>query len=141
MDGLDCADGGRRRRWTLEEKRAVVELSLDPACSTAEVASCFDIVPARIYAWRRELREMAEAAAREDGPMFLPAVIEPAPPSTSLGTGLPAMLLEPDQRGGKLLPDAMVQVAMEVRGVPVMVAHGASATLVASVIAALQRAR
>ncbi|WP_408641274.1 transposase [Sphingobium amiense] len=49
-------ENGRRRRWTLEEKRAVVELSLDPACSMAEVAACFDVLPAQIYAWRRELR-------------------------------------------------------------------------------------
>ncbi|WP_162849110.1 hypothetical protein [Sphingobium amiense] len=79
------------------------------------------------------MREMAEDAAREDRAMFLPAVIEP--------TSVPAVLLEPEAANARLLPDAVVQVAMEVRGVPVMVAHGASSTLVASVIAALLRAR
>lgn len=133
IDGSGGVENGRRRRWTLEEKRAMVELSLDPACSMAEVAACFDVLPAQIYAWRRELREMAEDAAREDRAMFLPAVIEP--------TSVPAVLLEPEAANARLLPDALVQVAMEVRGVPVMVAHGASSTLVASVIAALLRAR
>ena len=132
IDGSVGLENGRRRRWTLEEKRAVIELSLDPTCSMAEVASCFDVLPAQIYGWRRELRETAEAKAREDGPMFLPAVIEPA--------SVPAMLLEPEAAGVRLMPDALVQVAMEVHGVPVMIAHGASATLVAAVIAALQRA-
>lgn len=133
IDGSGSLESGRRRRWSLEEKRAVVELSLDPASSVAEVASCFDILPAQIYGWRRELRETAEAEAREDTPMFLPAVVEPA--------SVPAVLDEPAASASRLLPDALVQLAMEVRGVPVMVAHGASLTLVASVIAALQRAR
>lgn len=127
---------GHRRRWSLEDKRAVVELSLDPECSVTEVAACFDVIPAQIYAWRRELREMAEAAVRENEPMFLPAVIEPVP------APLPPTILQPEPApSGRLLPAAMVQVAMEVRGVSVMVGHGANATLVASVIAALQRAR
>lgn len=125
---------GRRRRWSLEDKRAVVELSLDPECGVTEVASCFDLIPAQIYAWRRELREMAQAATRENGPVFLPAVIEPAP--------MPATVWEPEPAARcRLLPDALVSVAMEVHGVPVMVAHGADGALVASVIAALQRAR
>ena len=125
-----------RRRWSLEEKRAIVELSLDPVSSVTEVASCFDVLPAQIYGWRRELREAAEDAAREEGPMFLPAVIETTPlPVESLPQP------EPDPWRGAMLPDAMVQVALNVRGVPIRMAHGASATLVASVIAALKRAR
>ena len=64
IDGSGGVENGRRRRWTLEEKRAVVELSLDPACSMAEVAACFDVLPAQIYAWRRELREMAADPVR-----------------------------------------------------------------------------
>jgi transposase len=112
IDGSGGLENGRRRRWTLEEKRAVVELSLDPACSMAEVVSCFVVLPAQIYAWRRELRELAEAEAREDTPMFLPAVIEPA--------SAPTALFEPEVSGVRLLPDALVQVAMEVRGVPVI---------------------
>jgi len=126
-------EDGRRRRWSPEEKRAIVELSLDPECSVAEVASCFDIVPTQIYGWRRELREQAEDAARSEGPVFLPAVIEPVPPAP-----LP---IEPDRHDRILLPGALVQVAMEVRGVPVMVAHGANPMLVTSVIDALTRAR
>ncbi|KAJ8139337.1 hypothetical protein OY671_007452, partial [Metschnikowia pulcherrima] len=74
----------------------------------AEVAACFDVLPAQIYAWRRELREMAEDAAREDRAMFSPAVIEP--------TSVPAVSLEPEAANARSSPDAVVQVAMEVRG-------------------------
>lgn len=89
------------------------------------VASCLGIDPSEIYAWRRELREMAEAATSDEGATFLPAVIESMP-------------IEPE-RG--LLPATLVQVAMDVGGVPIMVAHGASPDLVSGVIDALTRAR
>ncbi len=77
---------GRRRRWSLEEKRAVVELSLDPESSVVEVAGAFDLVPDQIYAWRRELREVD--IRDDEAPMFLPAVAEPA--------SSPAFMTEPD---------------------------------------------
>jgi len=129
---MDDVEFARRRRWSLEEKRAIVELSLDPESSVTEVAGCFDLLPAQIYGWRRELREQAEDEARDEMPMFLPAVIAPIALPVSPDT-------EPES--SPMLPDAMVQVALNVRGVPVRIAHGASAALVASVIAALQRAR
>ncbi|HUD92945.1 MAG TPA: transposase [Sphingobium sp.] len=127
-----CPQGGRRRRWSTDEKRAIVELSLDPECSVAEVASCFGVIPAQIYGWRRELRELEDVDDAE-APVFLPALIEPVP--------APAQLLELERNDGRLLPDTMVQVAMRVRDVPVMVAHGANPMVVASVIAALKAAR
>lgn len=131
---MDESEFIRRRRWSDEEKRAIVELSLDPECSVTEVARSFDVMPAQIYRWRVELREAAEADRREaDEPIFLPVVLEP--------DALPAARAEFEQAPAGLLPDALVQLAMEVRGVPVMVAHGADPMLVASVIAALKAAR
>lgn len=127
------AGAGRRRRWSLEDKRAVVAMSLDPDCSMAEIVACFDLAPNQVYAWRRELRQLAEGDACEDAPMFLPAVVEPTPAA--------ATMFMPDAAEGRLLPDALVQIAMEVRGVTVMIAHGADPALVASVITALQSAR
>ena len=130
---MDNADYGRRRRWSAEEKRAIVQLSLDPECSVAEVARSFDVMPSQIYRWRVELRETARAEASEDdAPMFLPVVMEPERAS---------MRVEFDRPDAGLLPDDLVQLAMEVGGVRVMVAHGANPMLVASVIAALKAAR
>ena len=95
-----------------------MELSLDPECSVAEVARSFEVMPAQIYRWRVDLRETAQAEAREDDvPMFLPVVMEPEV--------LPATRVGLDRQEARLLPDALVQVAMEVRGVSVLVAHGA----------------
>ena len=133
MDEAEVAAAGRRRRWSLEDKRAVVAMSLDADCSIAEIVSCFDLAPNQIYAWRRELRELTEADACDDAPMFLPAVVEPTPAA--------APMFMPDAAERRLLPDALVQVAMDVRGVSIMVAHGASPEMVASIIATLLRAR
>lgn len=132
---MDDAGCGRRRHWSAEEKRAIVELSLDPECSVAEVARSFEVMPAQIYRWRVELRDarLAQALEEEDAPRFLPVVMEPEV--------LPTTRVEPDRQEIRLLPDELVQVALEVRGVPVMVAHGANPMLVASVIAALRAAR
>ena len=121
-----------RRRWSLDEKRAVVELSLDPEASVAEVASSFDLLPAQIYGWRRELREAEEEEGSGQAPAFLPAVIEPA----SLVSIMPGQ----EMPGEPLLPASMVQMALDVRGVEVAIAHGANADLVTAVIAALKRA-
>jgi transposase-like protein len=46
----------RCRRWSEEEKRTAVELSLEPGANVKEVAACFGVSPSQIYAWRSELR-------------------------------------------------------------------------------------
>lgn len=45
----------RRRRWNLDQKRAVVQASLAPGASIAAIAREADLSPALIYRWRREL--------------------------------------------------------------------------------------
>ena len=116
----------RPRRWSEEEKRAAVELSLEPGASVKEVAACFGVSPAQLYAWRRELRE----AAGTDAPLFLPAVVAPAP---EMDAAPPAPR--------PLLPEALVAVALEVDGASVVIARGAEPALAAAVISALQGTR
>lgn len=113
----------RRWRWNLADKRAAVELSLGPDCNVTAVAACCGVSPAQIYAWRREVRALAEADARQDGPLFVPVVLD--------------AVVEPVREHPRGLPDAMVAVVIEVCGVAV----GASPNLVASVVAMLQRMR
>lgn len=118
---------GERRRWSDDEKRAAVELSLEPGASVKEVAACFGVSPAQLYAWRRELRE---GCAGADAPLFLPAVVERAPE----GDAAP-----PAPRW--LMPEALVAVALEVGGASVVIARGAEPALAAAVISALQGMR
>jgi transposase len=46
----------RRRRWSVEQKRAIVAESLAPGAVVTEIARRADICPGQIYRWRREIR-------------------------------------------------------------------------------------
>ncbi|HUI34984.1 MAG TPA: transposase [Stellaceae bacterium] len=46
----------RRRRWSEEDKRAIVAESFAPGAVVAEVARRIDVSPGQIYRWRQEMR-------------------------------------------------------------------------------------
>ena len=46
----------RRRRWSAEQKRAIVAESLAPGAVVTEIARRADIYPGQIYRWRQEVR-------------------------------------------------------------------------------------
>src|SRR4051795_6629727 len=49
----------RRRRWSEEQKRAIVAESFAPGAVVSEVARRADVSPGQIYRWRQELRAAA----------------------------------------------------------------------------------
>src|ERR1700761_7384766 len=60
----------RRRRWTSAEKARIVEASLAPGASVAEVARRHDVHPNLLHLWRRQARNLTlvrtdDAAAGE----------------------------------------------------------------------------
>jgi transposase len=68
----------RRRRWSAEQKRAIVAESLAPGAVVTEIARRAEICPGQIYRWRREI---------EVGNGFAPVLIAPVRD----GTGCPAV--------------------------------------------------
>jgi transposase len=54
----------RRRRWSEEEKRAIVAESLAPGASVSEVARRADVCAGQIYRWRQEFRTVADGFAQ-----------------------------------------------------------------------------
>ena len=54
----------RRRRWTEEQKRAIVAASLAPGAVVSEVARRADVRPSQIYRWRQELHAVADGFAQ-----------------------------------------------------------------------------
>ncbi|MBV8889625.1 MAG: transposase [Alphaproteobacteria bacterium] len=46
----------RRRRWSDDEKRAIVAESFAPGAVVAEVARRAEVSPGQIYRWRQEVR-------------------------------------------------------------------------------------
>src|ERR1051326_8212385 len=54
----------RRRRWTEEQKRAIVAKSFEPGANVSEVARRVDVCPGQIYRWRQEFRAVADGFAQ-----------------------------------------------------------------------------
>ena len=54
----------RRRRWTEEQKRAIVAASFAPGAVVCEVARRAEVSPGQIYRWRQELRAAASGFAQ-----------------------------------------------------------------------------
>jgi len=71
----------RRRRWSAEQKRAIVTESLTPGAVVTEIARRADICPGQIYRWRREIRV---------GSGFSPVLIAPAGDGAGDGAECPA---------------------------------------------------
>ena len=54
----------RRRRWSEEQKRAIVAESFAPGAVVTEVARRADVSPGQIYRWRQELRAVSDGFAQ-----------------------------------------------------------------------------
>ena len=61
----------RRRRWSEEQKRAIVAEAFAPGASVSVVARRLDVVPGQIYRWRRDLAGAAVG--------FAEVVVSPRP--------------------------------------------------------------
>ena len=75
----------RRRRWSEDEKRAIVAQSFAPGAVVAEVARRIDVSPGQIYRWRQEVR----AAVAGFAPLLIAA------PETARSTAVPRCHGEP----------------------------------------------
>jgi transposase len=68
----------RRRRWSDEEKAAIVAESQAPGAQASEIALRYGLHRNQLYDWRREFGSvsnvMAEAGAH--GPDFVPVVVD-----------------------------------------------------------------
>jgi transposase len=65
----------RRRRWSDEQKRAIVTASFAPGAVVSEVARRADVSSSQIYRWRQEFRAAAAGFAQ----VLIAPVESPAP--------------------------------------------------------------
>ncbi len=65
----------KRRSWTLEEKRRIVDESLEDGASIAEVARRHDLNTNQLFTWRRQFG--VELAAPQELAPILPVTITP----------------------------------------------------------------
>ncbi len=62
----------RRRRWTIQEKLAIIEEAENPAVTVSSVARRHGISPSQLFAWRR-LAEEGKFSAVKAGEEVVPA--------------------------------------------------------------------
>ena len=74
----------RRRYWTRDEKRRIVEESLEDGASAADVARRYDLYANLLFTWRRQLG-MEPQEPNEAAPMLPVTIVsEAAVPEASL---------------------------------------------------------
>jgi transposase len=54
----------RRRRWSIEQKQAIVAAAFGPGAIVRDMARHADVTPSLIYRWRRDLRATANGFAQ-----------------------------------------------------------------------------
>jgi transposase len=108
----------RRRRWSDEQKRAIVAASLAPGAVISEVARRADVGAGQIYRWRKELGAVANGFAQ---------VLIAAPEISTASAEKPSSAAEP-------------AIEVEFTGrVRVRIPGSVSAALATAVIKALSR--
>jgi transposase len=90
---LEVIEVGRRRRWTLEEKRRIVAESYEGLRRVSATAWRHGLSPSQLFTWRRLARE-GRLGSDEETVTFAPAIIagdpDPSPPRPD--DGHPAMV-------------------------------------------------
>lgn len=73
----EVGKSGRRKRrsWTLEEKRRIVDESLEDGASIAEIARLYELNANQLFTWRRQFG--LEPATASDVTTLLPVTIAP----------------------------------------------------------------
>ncbi|MEW9853798.1 IS66-like element accessory protein TnpA [Novosphingobium sp. M1R2S20] len=129
---------GKRRNCPPEVKVSIVAESYSGQESISAVARRHAMSPSQLFTWRRELRKQMEAqglalpATSAVAPLFVPAVVEPSPPSNVGPVG------RRPRRRRRSSPGA---VELEIDGVAVKISRGADKGLIAAVIEALKATR
>lgn len=129
---------GRRRNWTTEEKARIVAESVTSEESVCAVARRHGLSPQQLFGWRRQAREAASAEAGAGAPMFVPAVVEPAPAPVA-AAATPEIKPDRKHRACKAEGNGGL-IEVEFGGITIRVGRGADAETVAAVIAALKAA-
>ena len=70
----------RRRRWSDEEKRALVAEAFAPGAVVAHVARRHEVAESCLFLWRKRFAWLASEAAQEP-PRLIPVMVEPSSPS------------------------------------------------------------
>lgn len=99
----------RRRVWTDEQKRALVETACEPGANVADIARRADLRPSQLYRWRRDLAKAVP--------------------------GFAAVMVSPDREPAA----SSAAVVIELGGAVLRIAGDAPPALVSAVVRSLRR--
>jgi len=122
---IEMITGGRRRRWSDDEKARVVEASLAPGAVVSVVARQHGATPQQLFTWRREARRRAQEGALAES--FVSVVVE----AEAAGGGFP----EPSSPPAPTRPHS---IELDVAGTSVFIWRGAEPAMVSAIIGALK---
>jgi transposase len=122
----------RRRRWTTAEKLRLVEETLVPGASIADIARRRDLHPNLLHVWRRQARSGVLAAAVEhqakSGQEGRFSAVAIAPGPSILPTAVPssgAGVIEMEfANGSRMRVSGAVDPAMLAASLAVLASHG-----------------
>ena len=76
----------RRRKWSAQEKAAIVAESLAEGAIVSDVARRHGLSPQQLFGWRARVRDAVKGSvpSSDATPTFVPAIVEDDPPSPAL---------------------------------------------------------
>lgn len=123
----------RRRRFTLEQKRSIVEQSLMPGASVSRVARDHDVNTNQVFKWRRLHERGLLVAGRKAMPMLPVRIEDPARLPERVVMQGPEVETQPVR---EVKPGSM---EIELRGGRITVRGAVDRAVLRAVIAMLQR--
>jgi transposase len=123
--------GGRRRKWSEEDKARIVAEIVASGDSVCAVARRHGLSPQQLFGWRRRLRESAAGHSEAEELQFVPAVVVAQAPAVRGRRKAPRCKSEPDAG----------TIEVEVNGVTIRAGRGADANTIAAIVQALKASR
>ncbi|HET7885231.1 MAG TPA: transposase [Bradyrhizobium sp.] len=125
--------GGRRRKWSKEDKARIVAEIVASGDSVCAVARRHGLSPQQLFGWRRQLRESAAGHSEAEEQQFVPAVVD-------------VVVQAPAVRGRRKAPRCKSEpdagtIEVEVNGVTIRAGRGADANTIAAIVQALKASR
>ena len=125
--------GGRRRKWSEEDKTRIVAEIVASGDSVCAVARRHGLSPQQLLGWRRQLRESAAGHSEAEELQFVPAVVD-------------VVVQAPAVRGRRKAPRCKSEpdagtIEVEVNGVTIRAGRGADANTIAAIVQALKASR
>lgn len=126
--------GRSRTRWSVEEKRRIVELTLEPGASVARVAQAEGVNANQVFLWRRAYRN-GELTSNVSPSALLPVLIG------SDGASVPEIASEAETgavEAGPAQPCGAIHIELPGRAM-ISVERGADRALLRTILESLQR--